>query len=345
MITTAMVGCGYWGPNLLRNLRAAQGCTVKWACDLDHERTAHMKTLYPDVQITDDFETVVSDSEVDAIVIATPVRFHYDMARAALIAGKHVFVEKPMASSAAECVELNRLADEAGLTLMVGHTFVYASAVAMIRRIVESGELGAIRYMSARRLNLGLMQTDINVAWDLAPHDISIMLHVLNEKPASVACTGKSHVAKGVEDVTCMTIEFDQSAFGIIHSSWLDPNKVREMTFVGDEKMLVYNDLETSEKIRVYDKRVDRPKHFDDFAEFQYSYHYGDMYAPYFDEVEPLRAECEHFVQCIETGLTPRSSGRDGLEVVEILEASTLSLVRDGAKVDLAEARSAYATR
>lgn len=344
MITTAMVGCGYWGPNLLRNFQASPDCEVKWACDVDRERLEHMQELYPSIAITTSFDTVLDDDSVDAVAIAAPVRFHFDMAQRCLLAGKHVFVEKPMASTSAECAELIQLADDRNLTLMVGHTFVYSSAVAQAKAIIDTGELGPIRYISARRLNLGLFQKDINVAWDLAPHDISIMTHLLGQRPVSVNCTGKAHLTEGIEDVTSISIEFDGGGFGMIHSSWIDPNKVREMTIVGDDKMLVYNDLAGQEKIRVYDKRVERPHHFDDFAQFQYSYHYGDMYAPYFSEVEPLRAECQHFADCIKSGDSPHSCGVAGLRVVEVLEAASISLANDGVKVDIADIRLPFAT-
>jgi predicted dehydrogenase len=292
-----------------------------------------MKGLYPGVQTSSDFDDLVRDRRIDAIAVATPVRFHYEMARKALLAGKHTFIEKPMARSSAECEELIALADERKLVLMVGHTFIYSSPVKEIREIVGSGELGELQYVSARRLNLGLLQKDINVAWDLAPHDISIILHVLGEVPVSVNCQGKSHIAKGVEDVTNMTLNFAKGAFGIIQSSWLDPNKVRETVFIGKKKMLVYNDVEPIEKIRIYDKRVEIPPHYDSFGEFQYSYHYGGVYSPYVKLVEPLRVECQHFLDCIRTGAKSESSGKDGLEVVRILEAASASLKNGGAQV------------
>jgi predicted dehydrogenase len=292
-----------------------------------------MKGLYPGVETTSDFDDLVKDRQIDAIAVATPVRFHYEMARRSLLAGKHTFVEKPMARSSKECEELIALADERKLVLMVGHTFIYSSPVKEIREIVGSGELGELQYVSARRLNLGLLQKDINVAWDLAPHDISIILHVLGEVPVSVNCQGKSHVARGVEDVTNMTLNFTSGAFGIIQSSWLDPNKVRETVFIGKKKMLVYNDVEPIEKIRIYDKRVEIPPHYDSFGEFQYSYHYGGVYSPYVRLVEPLRVECQHFLDCIRTGAKSESSGKDGLEVVRILEAASASLKNGGAQV------------
>ena len=333
MCNIAVVGCGYWGPNLIRNLNLLSDCNLKSVCDTDAGRLSHMKGLYPGVETTSDFDDLVKDREIDAIAVATPVRFHYEMAKRSLLAGKHTFVEKPMARSSTECEKLIALADERKLVLMVGHTFIYSSPVKEIREIVRSGELGELQYVSARRLNLGLLQKDINVAWDLAPHDISIILYVLGKVPVSVNCQGKSHIARGVEDVTNMTLNFANGAFGIIQSSWLDPNKVRETVFIGKKKMLVYNDVEPIEKIKIYDKRVEIPPHYDSFGEFQYSYHYGGVYSPYVKLVEPLRVECQHFLDCIRTGAKSESSGKDGLEVVRILEAASASLKNDGAQV------------
>jgi len=330
-----IVGCGYWGPNLIRNFASLSECEVRKVCDSDAERLAHIKGLYPALETTCEFEEVLKDGQVDAVVIATPVRYHFEMAKKALLAGKHTFVEKPMASSLVECQELVEIAESGNLTLMVGHTFVYSTPVRRIKEIVDSGELGEIQYISARRLNLGLFQKDINVAWDLAPHDISIILYVLNETPTSVNCQGKAHVNAKIEDVTNMTLNFAGGSLATVHSSWLDPNKVREITFVGNKKMLVYDDIEPNEKIKIYDKRVDIPPHYDTFAEFQYSYHYGDMYAPYLKMVEPLRVECGHFLDCIKTGTKPHSGGAEGLQVIEVLEAASQSLKKGGAAVEI----------
>jgi len=278
---------------------------------------------------------VVHDAEIDAVVIATPVRFHFEMGKKCLEAGKHTFIEKPMAMSVAESSILNELAEKQQLTLMVGHTFIYSSPVRKIREIIRSGDLGDILYISSRRLNLGLFQKDINVAWDLAPHDISIILYTLGEIPISVNCQGKAHFTKGVEDVTNITLNLSNGGFSTIQSSWLDPNKVREMTFVGSRKMLVYDDLEPIEKIKVYDKRVEIPPHYDTFAEFHYAYHYGDMYSPYLKQSEPLKVECKHFLDCIKTGEKSDSSGTEGLQVVQILEASSKSLKNGGSEIQI----------
>jgi predicted dehydrogenase len=231
--------------------------------------------------------------------------------------------------------ELVQLAARKKLTLMVGHTFIYSAPVRRIKEIVKSGDIGEVQYISSRRLNLGLFQKDINVAWDLAPHDISIILYFLGKSPIAVNCQGKAHVHREIEDVTNMTLNFDNGGFATIHSSWLDPNKVREMTIVGSKRMIVYDDNEPLEKIKIYDKRVETPPHYDTFAEFHYSYHYGDMYAPYIKQVEPLKVECQHFLDCIRTGKRPETNGLDGLRVIQILEASSLSLRNGGGLVEI----------
>jgi predicted dehydrogenase len=296
-----------------------------------------MLSLYPAIHITTQFDEVINDKGIDAIAIATPVRFHFEMAQKSLEAGKHTFIEKPMATSAAECRQLITLAEKNDLTIIVGHTFIYSPPVRKIKEIIDHGSLGDIQYISARRLNLGLFQTDINVTWDLAPHDISIILYVMGKAPLSVNCQGKAHVNPDIEDVTSMTMNFANGGFATIQSSWLDPNKIREMTFVGSKRMLVYNDLEPAETIKIYDKRVETPPYYDTFAEFHYSYHYGDMYSPYLKQHEPLKMECQHFLDCIKTGDKPESSGYDGLQVVQILEAASESLKKEGAKVDIAD--------
>ncbi len=333
ILTVGVIGCGYWGPNLIRNFNALRDCRLKTICDRDERRLDHMASLYPGVTVTTEAENVFRDKEIDAVVVATPVRFHFPLAKQALLAGKHVLIEKPMASSAAECEELVALADERNLTLMIGHTFIYSEAVHKITEIVHSGDIGDLRYINSQRLNLGLFQKDINVAWDLAPHDISIILHILGESPDVVNCQGNAHVTPGIEDVTNMSLGFGGKRFATIQSSWLEPRKVRQMTIVGTRRMIVYDDLQTNEKIRVYDVRVDRPPHYDSFAEFQYSYHYGDSYIPHLEQSEPLKVQCRHFLDCIRKGTRPMTCGRRGLELVQILEASSQSLAAAGGPI------------
>ena len=335
-IKIGVVGCGYWGPNLVRNFRSLPDCNLKMICDLSERRLSHLKPLYPEVQGTTDFRHMLNGSGLDAVVIATAVNTHYPMARASLLSGKHTLIEKPMACSSAECQELIAIAQKKGLVLMTGHTFLYSPAVRKIKEIVDHGDIGEIRYISARRLNLGLFQKDINVAWDLAPHDISIVLYIMGEQPVTINCRGSAHINPTVEDVTTMCLSFSNQRSAIIHSSWLDPRKVREMTIVGSKRMIVYDDVATLEKIRVFDARVERPPHYDTFAEFHYAYHYGDVHIPYIKQEEPLKTECQHFLDCIRDGATPLTDGSQGLELVRILEASSESLKRGGSPVELA---------
>jgi predicted dehydrogenase len=332
-IAVGVIGCGYWGPLLVRNFKGLSDCRLKAVCDTSEARLKHLVTLYPDVEGMTNLEEFLGAAELDAVVIATPVKGHYKLAKASLLAGKHTFIEKPMAASSEECEELIEIADRNGLVLMIDHTFLYSAPVRKIVEIVQAGDLGDIRYINCRRLNLGLFQQDINVAWDLAPHDISIILHILGELPVTINCQGNAHLTPQVEDVTNMSLSFPKKRFVTIQSSWLEPRKVREMTVVGTRRMIVYDDLRTSEQIRVYDVRVERPAHYDTFAEFQYSYHYGDSYIPHIKQEEPLKLACQHFVDCIETGSQPITGGRQGLELVRILEAASASLKMNGAPV------------
>ncbi|HUC85056.1 MAG TPA: Gfo/Idh/MocA family oxidoreductase [Candidatus Acidoferrales bacterium] len=333
-IKIGVAGCGYWGPNLIRNFRSLADCQLKMMCDLNLDRLKHLKALYPEVGSATDYNHMLNGINLDAVVIATGVNAHFSMAKASLLAGKHTFIEKPMASSVAQCEELVELARMKGVVLMTGHTFLYSPVVRKIKEIIDKGDIGDIRYISARRLNLGLFQKDINVAWDLAPHDLSIILALMGEMPRTVNCRGSAHVTPGIEDVTTMCLSFSKERSATIQSSWLDPRKVREMTIVGSKRMIVYDDLAPLEKIRVFDMRVERPPHYDTFGEFQYAYHYGDMYAPYIKQEEPLKTECQHFLDCIRTGSAPVSCGVRGTELVKILEASSESLRLGGAPVE-----------
>jgi predicted dehydrogenase len=318
---------------------------MKVMCDLNEDRLKHLRSVYPDVVGETQFAQLVNDANLDAIVVATAVKFHFAMAKASLLAGKNTLIEKPMACSTAECEELIEIARKQGLILMVGHTFLYSNPVRKIKEIVDRGDVGEIRYIAARRLNLGLFQKDINVAWDLAPHDISIIQYIMQEQPSSINCRGAAHVTPGIEDVTSMSLQFTKDRSAMIHSSWLDPRKIRDMTIVGSKRMIVYDDVAPQEKIKIFDVRVDRPPHYDTFAEFQYAYHYGDMYSPYIKQDEPLKTECQHFLSCIRDKVTPLTSGSKGLEVVQILEASSESLKKDGAPIDLSAGRGSKHSR
>src|SRR5437588_9965271 len=329
--TVGVLGCGYWGPLLIRSFRGLPHCRLKAVCDPDIARVKHVCALYSDLEGITVPQQLFTACDVDAVVIATPVKSHYPLAKASLLAGKHTFIEKPMAISSQECEELIDIAERKGLVLMVDHTFLYSSPVRKIVEIVQAGDLGDIRYINSRRLNLGLFQKDINVAWDLAPHDISSILHVLGEFPTTINCQGNAHLTPGTEDVTNMSLSFRNKRFATIQSSWLEPRKIREMTIVGTHRMIVYDDLQTHEKIRVYDVRVERPPHYDSFAEFHYSYHYGDSYIPHIQQEEPLKVACQHFLDCIAAGREPLSNGQAGLEMVRILEAASESLKMTGA--------------
>ena len=334
-VHVAVIGCGYWGPNLVRNLRSTRGAAVRTVCDTDDRRLAHMKKLYPDVAVQKDYRKLLKDGSVDAVVIATPVQYHFEMARAALSAGKHVLIEKPMARSSEECETLCALAKRKRRALMVGHTFLYSAPIRKMKEIIDAGDLGELRYISARRLNLGLFQRDINVTWDLAPHDLSIITYLIGTTPVAVNCTGGRNVHPNVEDVTTLSLFFPRGDYATIHSSWLDPRKIRDMTVVGSRRMIVYNDLEPLHKITVFDARVERPPHYDTFAEFHYAYHYGDMYSPYIKQDEPLKVQCQHFIDSVCNGTKPMTDGEHGLAVVKILEAASLSLKKDGARIRL----------
>jgi predicted dehydrogenase len=329
----AVVGLGYWGPNWVRNLYQLQCASRLICCDFNPARLQHIKRLYPSVELSDSLDTVLGDPEVEAAIVATPVSSHFDFARRCLEADKATLVEKPLATSARDAVELVSLARARNLTLMAGHTFEYSAPVRKIREIIASGELGDIFYISSVRANLGLFQRDINVAWDLATHDLSIILMLLERMPSMVSCQGQSHYRSNVEDVAMLTLYFAHNVIAYVHVSWLDPNKIRRSTIVGSRKMLVYDDTALQEKIRVYDKGVTMHPYYDTYGDFQLSYRYGDVYIPRIEEAEPLKVECEHFVECITQGLAPNTDGINGLRVVTVLEAASRSLRSGGRPV------------
>ena len=332
-----VIGCGYWGPNHIRNLSslASSGAVMAAAADRDEARRDRVKQLYPHVDVVVEADTVIDDPDIDAVVIATPVGTHYPLAKAALLAGKHVLVEKPFVTSSDHAGELMALAAERDLRVMVGHTFEYTAAVNRIRELVQAGELGDVLYVRSLRVNLGLFQTDVNVLWDLAPHDLSILNYVLGRRAVAVSAVGSANVTEGIEDVVSMSVEFDGGIMCNVIVSWLDPKKVREMTIVGDKKMLVYDDISMTEKIRIFDKGVAGPRDYDSFGDFQYSYRYGDIVTPFLDSHEPLREEAGHFLAAIQHGTTPRSDGASGAAVVDVLEAAQTSLANRGARVEV----------
>jgi predicted dehydrogenase len=326
----AVIGCGYWGPNLVRNFSVLADCDGVVCYDTDVGKLARVKRTYPAVTTTTCLNDVLEDQKVEAVAIATPVATHFGLASECLSSGKHVLIEKPMAASSRECLELIRMATDANLTLMVGHTFEYSVVVNKMKEILASGELGEIFYLSFQRLNLGPYRSDVNVVWDLAAHDVSILQFLLDEAPTGVNAQGQAFLRKDNEDVATATLHFADGLVGFISDSWLDPHKVRRGTVVGSRKMLVYDDTSMQEKIKIFDKGIDAPAQYDTFGEFHFAYRYGDIYTPRVDEQEPLQVECQHFLDCIRGNSTVRSDGWCGARVVRVLEAITESIRKNG---------------
>jgi predicted dehydrogenase len=336
----AVIGYGYWGPHLTRSLARLPMGHLAYIVDTSVERRQTAQWEYPSVRVTESIEEML-DSDVDAVVVATPIHTHYPLAQRALERGKHVLVEKPLADSAKHAEALAILAKQQGLVLMVGHTFMYNAAVEELRRLVQSGSLGRVYYVDATRANLGLFQNDINVIWDLAPHDLSILGYIFDLNPVRVSAHGGAFVRQPTHDVVQLTLEYPNGVLALLHLSWLSPSKIRRFTIVGDRKMVVYDDVEATEKIRVYNRGIDAPDHTSTFGEFQLSYRYGDIVSPYLHWSEPLAVECSHFAAAIAEGRSPRSDARDGARIVRILEAADASLRADGAFIEIEEEFSA----
>lgn len=336
MIHLAVIGAGYWGPNLIRNFSQIPGARVAYVCDLDPTKLAPLANQYPALKTTRDYDDALRDPDVDAIVIATPVSTHRKLALDALRAGKHVLVEKPLAATTDTAREIANCARESGRVLMVGHTFIYNPAVAKVKDMIERGTLGEIYYIDSSRVNLGLHQFDINVIWDLAPHDISIILYWLGRRPQRVSARGNSYTQAQIEDVAFITLEFANKVMAHIHVSWMSPAKLRRTTIVGSKQMVVYDDLEAMEKVKLYDSGVEAlTLNQETRAELQRIYRVGDVLSPRIDVVEPLRVECAHFVECIRDGKTPRTNGDAGVAVVQVLEAATRSMHQDGRTIEI----------
>ncbi len=340
-VQTAVIGCGYWGPNLIRNLHEEPRAHVRYVCDVNPARLEAIKRRYPSVKTVADSRAVFDDPNVEAVFVATPVETHFDLASAALKAGKHVLVEKPLTDSAASARKLIALAERCKRVLMVDHTFLFTAAVQKMKEIVESGELGEIYYIDSVRVNLGLFQHDINVVWDLGPHDISIANYLLDRAPERVSAVGASHVSRQIEDVAYVTLYYPGNLLAHFHVNWLAPVKVRQMLVGGSRKMLLWNDIEPSEKIKVYDSGVTvrpmpdgRPDKGDVYKTL-IQYRTGDMLAPRLENIEALSRVVAHFLDCIETGREPLTSGRVGLEVIRVLEAADRSMKMHGEAVNL----------
>ena len=330
----AVIGTGYWGPNLIRNFLAADHVEGVVACDRDAERLAKMGKMFHGIETSENYEEVIVRPDIDVVVIATPVSTHHSIAKAALLAGKHCFIEKPMTASVAEAEELIEIADRKKLKLFVDHTFIYTGAVRKMKEVITSGRLGEIYYFDSVRVNLGLFQHDVNVIWDLAPHDLSICDYLLAQPPIAVSAIGSCHVGNNLEDIAYLTLEFENNLIAHFHVNWLAPMKIRKTLIGGTKSMIVYDDNETSEKIKIYDKGIDvttREGVYDTLVQ----YRTGDMLSPKLDQTEALAAGTRHFIDCVMNGETPLTDGHAGLNVVRILEASGVSIKNRGRAVEL----------
>ncbi len=328
-IRVGIIGSGYWGPNLIRNFADLQASEVVVVADLKKERLAIIQNSFPSVKVTENYRDLFG-MHLDAVVVATPPATHFAIARDCLEHGLHAMVEKPLTLTSADAEELIEIAEKNKKVLMVGHTFEYNNAVHALKDLMDKGDLGEIYYLDSARLNLGLFSKELNVMWDLAPHDISIMIYLLGKLPFSVSAQGTESVFKGIHDVAYINLHFPGNIMAHVHVSWLDPCKVRRVTVVGSKKMAVYNDIESLEKIKIYDKGVNAPEYTNNYADFQISYRYGDILIPNIRVVEPLKIECQHFLDCISNGKKPCSCGEDGFHVVKVLEAAQKSLTNSG---------------
>ena len=334
-IRIGVVGLNYWGPNLARNVDRLPDAELAWCCDLDDKVLAKARSLFPDARATADLDEVLADESVDAVIVATSVPTHYALGKRVLEAGKHAFIEKPMALTAADAEDLVATAAAGDRRLMVGHLLEYHPAVRKVKELLDAGELGKIFYVYANRLNLGKVRPDENALWSLGPHDISVINFLTGEEPEEVSARGECYLQPGVEDVVFGYIKFPSGMVGHLHVSWLDPHKSRRITVVGSEKMAVFDDMDADRKVTVYDKAAVVPQ-YQSYGEYV-TLRFGDIHIPHIANDEPLRLEVQHFVDCIREGRQPRSDGRDGLNVVRVLEAMQLSLREGGRPVKTSE--------
>ena len=328
MIKLAQIGCGYWGPNLLRNFNSLTNCKVVTVIEPNKERQKFIKESFPHIDVGENLSSVVSDPSINAVIIATPAHLHFEQAKLSLQAGKHVFVEKPMATTGSDVEQLIKLAEAKNLVLMSGHTFLYNDAVKFIKNQIDSGELGNVRYLYSQRLNLGRIRSDVDALWNFAPHDISIIQYLMNDPtPVEVNSHGMDFIQSGVNDVSFLNIKYD-SFIANIHVSWLDPLKTRKLVVVGSKKMIVYDDV-AEDKIIIYDKGIDKfsklgeSMDFDSPSILTFKYRSGDIWIPKIDYREPLKTEAEHFLECINTGKEPISGSTHTLQVIKILEEAS----------------------
>jgi predicted dehydrogenase len=324
LVRVAVAGLGYWGPNLARNLAAVEGCEVAWLCDASPETLARVGTQHPTARQATDLGEVLGDDTLDAVVLATPVPTHADLAVRVLEAGKHCFVEKPLATTVADAERAVEAAERANRILMVGHLLEYHPGVAALKEIADSGELGDLHYVYSHRLNLGKLRADENALWSLGAHDVSVLLHLLDEEPSEIEARGQSYMREGIEDVVFCFMRFPSGRAAHMHLSWLDPHKERTFTVVGSKRMATFDDMDTERKVTVYDKG------FDESAQGygEYITRSGDVWSPRVPSREPLRIECEHFVEAVRNGSRPRSDGHSGLRVVRVLELAQAALDR-----------------
>jgi predicted dehydrogenase len=334
-VKIGVLGAGYWGPNLIRNFSQLAEAELCMVCDMKQERLDHIKERYPNVYTTLDYRQML-ESDIEAIVLATPVSSHYRLAMECLRANKHILVEKPLACSSEEARNMIAAGAERNKLVMTGHTFVYNPAVVALKQIISSGEIGEVYYINSTRVNLGLYQPDINVVWDLAPHDVSILLYILGFQPNYASARGGQFAKAGVHDVAYITLYYPNGVMADLRVSWLDPCKIRSITIVGSKKMIVYDDIEPVDKIKIYDKGVEVQPYNDTYEEFHLAYRYGDVVPYNLNWEEPLRSECLDFVKSIRGGSAVRSDGNQGLQVIQVLEAAQKSLFNGHTKEPIA---------
>jgi predicted dehydrogenase len=331
MINIGVIGYGYWGPNIVRNFSALDGATVQSISDSNPSSLDRARRAHPQIRTTNDCSEILNATDIDAVAVITPVSTHYDLAKRALLNGKHVFVEKPFTATIAQAEELIEIAEQKRLTIMVDHTFIFTGAVRKIKKLIEENALGNLYYYDSIRINLGLFQSDVNVIWDLAPHDFSVMDFLVDEKPSAVAACGKAHV-NGMEDTAYITVHFDNNMIAHFNVNWLSPVKIRTTLIGGEKRMLVWNDMVADEKIRIYDKGVEFASRESSYN-LRVNYRSGDMYAPRVDPIEALRSEAEYFLRCVTSGERPDNDGQAGLRVVKLLDACNQSLKQGGRSV------------
>jgi predicted dehydrogenase len=337
-INIGIIGCGYWGPNFIRNFIKIKGVNVKYICDIHNDRLTHIKELYPEISTTQDLDKVLKDKEVSSVVIATPAKTHYKLVKASLLNHKHVLVEKPITTKIKDAEELIALSKEYRKILMVGHTFKFNPGINALKELIDSKKLGKIFYLYSRRTNLGPLRKDVNAVWDLAPHDISILNYLLSKVPESISAKAEKYLAHNLEDVCFVSLRFPKNILAHIHVSWLDPKKVREIVVVGSKRMAVFDDLVIDSPITIYDKTVIAKKfkqEYDSFEEFQMIIHNGPAKNLSIKKAEPLFNECLHFIDCIKGKSVPLTDGKDGLEVLKVLIGIERSIAKKGATVIL----------